>query len=75
MDTETKTKPKRITLILEDSLYEDLSSRVPHGYRRHIMAKLIRLALDAIQRDGDIMIGALMSGEYKLVRDEKREAA
>jgi hypothetical protein len=35
------------------------------------MESLIKLALDAIDEDGDIMIGALIAGEYKLVRHER----
>lgn len=67
---------KRTTLILDDKLFEDLNAHVPYGFKRYLLEKLIRLAVDAIKTDGQIMIGALIAGEYKLVRDDpNRETA
>lgn len=61
-------KMKRITVQVDDELFERVQG-VRHGFRGHLMAGLIRVALDAIDREGDIMIGALMSGQYRLVPD------
>lgn len=69
----------RITLEIDDDLNEKLQRVVQRGFRRHVLGGVLRLALNAIEKDGDIMIGALMAGYYKLVRDEPkpedREAA
>lgn len=62
---------KRITIQLDPALFEDLRRVVEHGYRRHILAALIRMAVNAIESEGDMMIGALMSGKFKVVRDEE----
>lgn len=66
---------KRITIQVEPELFADLERLVKHGFRRHLLEKLIRLALTSIEEEGDIMLGALIAGEYKLVRDHTREAA
>ncbi len=65
---------KRITIQVDEKLFNDLNRVVRHGFRRHLIEKLLQLAIESIEDKGDIMIGALISGEYKLVRDEQREA-
>lgn len=57
----------RITLPIEDALFERLKKAVPHGFRQHLMGALIELAVDAIERDGEMMTAALITKEYKLV--------
>lgn len=65
---------KRISLDIEDELYQDLRAYVPHGFRRHLLAVIIRLAVDAVKDNGQVMIGALMAGEFKLVKAIRVEA-
>lgn len=60
----------RITVKLEDDVAERLAL-LQHGFRGHLIASLLVLALDAIDKHGDIMIGAIISGEYKLVPNIK----
>lgn len=62
---------KRITVQVEPELYTRLNRVVQHGFRRHLMAGLIKLALDAIEERGEVMIGALVAGKFKLVWDEE----
>lgn len=64
---------KRVTIQVQPETYERLNRLVRHGFRRHLMEKLVVLVLDAIEKDGEIVVGALMEGSYKLVLD--REAA
>jgi hypothetical protein len=66
---------KRITIQVKPETYEKLTRVVRHGFRRHVLEKLIDLAIDAIERDGDTMTGALLGGDYKLVRTTSREVA
>jgi hypothetical protein len=63
-------KLKRITIQIKPEQYERLHNTVEHGFRRHVLSSLIDLALDAIEANGDVMIGALMTGKYKLVWDD-----
>jgi len=67
--------PMRITLLVDEELSTRLNKTVPHGFRKHIMVSLITTVLDAIDADGEMMMGALMAGQYKLVRIDDREAA
>ncbi len=62
---------KRITLLVQDDLYERLNELVPHGFRKHLLIGLIHTALDAIENNGGMMVGALIAREFKLVRTDK----
>lgn len=61
---------KRITVLVDDELFDRMNAAVPHGFRRHVVCSVLRLVVDAIEADGNIMVGAIMSDQYKLVRDE-----
>jgi len=62
---------RRLTIKVTDDLFERIKG-VRHGFRGHLVASLLTVALDAIDKDGEIMVGAIISGEYKLVPDLKR---
>lgn len=64
---------KRITVQVDDKTFERVQT-LRHGFRGHLVAGLITLALDAIERDGDLMLGALISGKYKLVPNFEKAA-
>lgn len=67
---------KRVSIPIEDDLFDALTEHVPHGFRRHLINRLLKLAVNAVKNDGQIMLGALIAGEYKLVRhDPNKEAA
>lgn len=70
----SEVKLKRVTVQVDPELFDELNRVVRHGFRGHLLERLLRMVLDSIERDGDIMLGALIAGEFKLVRD-KREAA
>lgn len=61
---------KRITLLVDAELHERLNNLVPHGFRKHLVGALIKLVLDAVETDGNIVIGAVMDGQFKLVRSD-----
>lgn len=61
---------KRITLLVPEDLADRLAEHVPHGFRKHLLASMIKLVLDAIEEDGEMVIGAIMSNNFKLVRSE-----
>ena len=64
---------KRISVDLEEELYADLCKYIPHGFRKHVLHVLIKLVVSAIKENGNVMIGALMSGDFKLVKDIQSE--
>jgi len=41
---------------------------VPWGIRRHVLEVVLKLVLDAIKSDGIIVAGAILDGNFKLVR-------
>lgn len=65
---------KRITIQLDPVLFDDLNRVIKHGFRRHVLASLIKMAVKAIEADGEMMIGALMSGQFQVVRDEQERS-
>lgn len=60
----------KINLRVSRDLHTELLATVPWGLRRHLVEALLRLVLQAIRKEGPIMVGALLAGEFKLVRDE-----
>jgi hypothetical protein len=54
---------------VDPDIADRLNNEIRHGFRGHLMGGLLKLALDAIEKDGDIMLGALIAGKYKLVPD------
>lgn len=67
-----KPEMKRINLQIDPETYKRIQVTVQHGSLSHLMSGLIKLALDSIDREGDIMLGALISGQYKLVLDYEK---
>lgn len=58
---------RRITVLIDDDMYERLQTEIRHGFRGPLVAGLLKVALNAVQTDGDLMLGALIAGKYKLV--------
>ena len=61
---------KRITLHIEEAMYNDLQVYIEHGFRQHVVKSVLRAVIGAIKERGPIVIGALMADQYKLVLDE-----
>lgn len=59
---------KRITLLVDAEMHDRITELIPRGFRKHLISALIELVMDAIERDGEIVIGAIMAREFKLVR-------
>jgi hypothetical protein len=51
-------------------VYERLYASVPRGYRQDILNPVIELVVEAIEEQGKVVIGAILAGKFKLVRDE-----
>jgi hypothetical protein len=66
---------KRISIQVTDETNERFTANIPHGYRRHLLEKIIVIVLDSIEEHGPIMIGAIMADEYKIVRTDLKEKA
>lgn len=60
----------RVTVIMNRDVYERLYASVPRGYRQDILNPVIELVVEAIEEQGKVVIGAILAGKFKLVRDE-----
>lgn len=57
----------KITTPIETELYERLHKVVPWGLRRHLVGAVAKLLVEAVERDGPVVIGLILEGEYRLV--------
>lgn len=58
---------KRITVLVQDDIFLRLNTEIRHGFRGPLIAGVLKMTLDAIEKDGEMMLGALLTGKYKLV--------
>ncbi|HEY7507006.1 MAG TPA: hypothetical protein VH621_05330 [Nitrososphaera sp.] len=62
---------KRITLTVDDELYEQLDRKVPHGFRNHLLNSVLSLLVNAMEGieppATKAMLGAVVAGRFKLV--------
>lgn len=58
----------KINVRVSRDLHSDLVNNVEWGLRRHLIECVLRLVVDAIKSEGKIMTGAILAGEFKLVR-------
>lgn len=58
----------KINVRVSRGLHNDLVDNVEWGLRRHLIECVLRLVVDAIKSEGKIMTGAILAGEFKLVR-------
>ena len=58
-------KYRHINVQVPRDLYVEFQDAVPWGLRMLLFRNILQLILDAVQ-DGQIVLGAIMSGEYKL---------
>lgn len=64
-------KPKRLHVIVPDEVFDDFRETVQWGLRQHLVAAVLKLIIAAVKEDGMMVVGAILSGEYKLMRVEK----
>lgn len=64
-------KPHRLHIVVSDELFDELRDTIQWGLRQHLVAAVLKLLIDAVKQDGMMVVGAILSGEYKLVRAEK----
>jgi hypothetical protein len=64
--TAVKRTAARVNFEISDELAEKLK-RLPWGTRTTLIRILLERIADAIEKHGEIMIGAIMSGEFAIV--------
>lgn len=63
---------RRMTIIVGDARLARVNRSVRYGLRSPLVNAVMDLLLDAIDRDGEQIVGYILSGQYKLVRDDDR---
>lgn len=60
----------RMNYDLDRDLHSRLMSVLPHGMRMHMLRVLTRMIVEAVEKAGErgpLVMGAILSGEYKIV--------
>jgi len=65
--TTQRTRPgmSRVNFEIPDDLFERCA-RLPWGFRTSLMRIILERIVDSIEKNGEIMIGAILSGEFSL---------
>lgn len=58
----------RVNIHLSKAVHQDMSNLIPWGMRRIVLETVLCLILDAIREDGIQVAGAILDGEFKLIR-------
>lgn len=58
----------RVHVRISKQLHDDMLLLLPWGLRRVLHETVLRLVLDAIKSDGMVVAGAILDGQFKLVR-------
>lgn len=67
MTEEVELKQGRVTLIVTPERQRRINTLIRYGLRRALINAVIDLVLDAIERDGEIVVGYVLDGRYSLV--------
>lgn len=62
---------KRLSVIIPELLFNDFRDTIDWGLRQYLFAAVLKLIIQAVKQDGMLVVGAILAGEYKLVRAEK----
>ena len=61
----------RVYIRISKRMHDDMSALIPWGLRRNVHETVLQLVLDAVKLDGMVLVGHLLDGKFKLVRDEQ----
>ena len=62
---------KRVSIDIEPDQYKVLVDTVPWGLRKHLLRAVVDVVVKAIQKDGQIIIGAILDKHFSLVWNEE----
>ena len=67
------TDSAHIHVQVDRSLHTRALKLIPWGLRSEMFRKVLEVILDAIERHGQVMIGALISGRIRIVYEEEKD--
>lgn len=62
---------KRLSVLIAEDLFDEYRKNIDWGLRQYLFSAILRLIIDAVKQDGMLVVGAILSGDYKLARVEK----
>ena len=62
---------RRMTILVGTDRLDRVNKSIRFGLRSHLVNAVLDLVLDAIDRDGERILGFILEGHYKLVRNEE----
>lgn len=65
---------KRLSVLISDKLFDEYRETIDWGLRQYLFSAVLQLIIDAVKQDGMLVVGAILSGEYKLMRAEKDDS-
>lgn len=66
----TEVKTHRLHIIVEEEAWERWNRNVPWGLRQHLIKSVMATICNAVEGGDKMIIGALISNQYKLVPHE-----
>lgn len=64
---------KRIHITVNPELWDDFRGTIQWGLRQYLIGAVLKLIIDAVKQDGMLVVGAILAGEYKLVKSERHD--
>lgn len=58
---------RRITVQVSEDLYREMREVIHWGHKRHAIEAVLRLIIDAVRKDGQMVLGAIEDGQFTLV--------
>ncbi len=56
--------------MIDDDLFQRMQKSVDHGFRKHLMNRVLGMVVDVAEKQGHAAVGAILSGKFKIVVDE-----
>jgi len=63
----------RVYIRVSKGTHREMMTLIPWGLRRSVHETVLQLVLDAIRKDGMVVAGAILDGDFKLVKVDKHD--
>lgn len=67
-------KQHRLHVNIDTETYEEFKDTIQWGLRNTLIVAILKLITKAVKQDGMMVVGAVLSGKYKLVIDHDEKA-
>lgn len=57
---------KKINVLVDDDLFEDVKVHITWGLRRHVISALLRMAVKVAKEEGQIGLAAIMEDSFEI---------